>query len=216
MKHLLLIAVAILAVGCGVKDQATDETKPPVIEKEALPPIPDKVTKEFVMNLWSQPNDETDIIKEVKAHVEKSGIWTISRKMGPNKNELVNAEQAKMTLKFANQRYMIWEIITDTATGYSAMTYDFEKEKYHWWEFGEDSGRDHVAEYSGQLLDGNLIEWESVVFPLEDGKLILREISKTDNKIEMESELWKGGGIIWVSKDILTWSEDLPTSKNNP
>ena len=132
--------------------------------------------------------------------------------MGPNKNELVNTEQAKMTLKFANQRYMIWEIITDTAAGYSAMTYDFEKEKYHWWEFGEDSGRDHVAEYSGQLLDGNLIEWESVAFPFfEDGKLKFREISKTDNKIEMVSELRKGGEIIGVSEDTLTWSEELPT-----
>ena len=215
MKPLLLIAVTILAVGCGGENQTTDETTPPEIEKEELPPIPDKVTKEFVMALWDQPNDEANLIKEIE-NQGKAGIWTMSRKVGPNKNGWLRAEQAKMTLKFANQRYVIWEIVMDTATAYSAITYDFEKEKYHWWEFGEDSGRDHVAEYSGQLLDGNLIEWESVVFPLEDGKLKLREISKTDNKIEMESELWKGGGIIWVSKDILTWSEDLPTSKNNP
>ena len=215
MKPLLLIAVTILAVGCGGGNQITDETTPPEIEKEELPPIPDKVTKEFVMALWDQPNDEANLIKEIE-NQGKAGIWTMSRKMGPNKNGWLHAEQAKVTLKFANQRYVIWEIVMDTATAYSAITYDFEKEKYHWWEFGEDSGRAHVAEYSGQLLDGNLIEWESVVFPLEDGRLKLREISKTDNKIEMESELWKGGGIIWVSKDILTWSEDLPTSKNNP
>ena len=215
MKPLLLIAVTILAVGCGGGNQITDETTPPEIEKEELPPIPDKVTKEFVMALWDQPNDEANLIKEIE-NQGKAGIWTMSRKMGPNKNGWLRTEQAKMTLKFANQRYVIWEIVMDTATAYSAITYDFEKEKYHWWEFGEDSGRAHVAEYSGQLLDGNLIEWESVVFPLEDGKLKLREISKTDNKIEMESELRKGGGIIWVSKDILTWSEDLPTSKNNP
>ena len=82
MKTLLLIAIAILAVGCGEKDESTTETKPPEIKKEALPPIPDKVTKEFVMNLWSQPNDETDIIKEVKAHVKKSGIWILTRKKG--------------------------------------------------------------------------------------------------------------------------------------
>ena len=214
MKNLLLIAITILAVGCG-KNQTTDNAKPPEIEKEELPPIPDKVTKEFVMALWDQPNDEANLIKEIE-NQGKAGIWTMSRKMGPNKNGWLHAEQAKVTLKFANQRYVIWEIVMDTATAYSAITYDFEKEKYHWWEFGEDSGRAHVAEYSGQLLDGNLIEWESVVFPLEDGRLKLREISKTDNKIEMESELWKGGGIIWVSKDILTWSEDLPKSKNNP
>ena len=212
MKNLLLIAIAILTVGCGGKDEATTETKPPEIEKEALPPIPDKVTKEFVMNLWSQPNDETDIIKEVKAHVKKSGIWILTRKRGPNKNELVNNEQAKMTLKFTNQRYMVWEFTMDNATAYSAITYDFEKEKYHWWEFGEDSGRAFFAQYSGQLLDGNLIEWESVVFPaFENGKLKIRDISKTDNKIEMVSELWKGGEIIGASEDIVIWSEELPS-----
>ena len=212
MKNLLLIAITILTVGCGEKNESITETKPPEIEKEDLPPIPDKVTKEFIMNLWSQPNDETDIIKEVKAHVKKSGIWILKRKKGPNKDELVNNEQARMTLKFANQRYMVWEFITDTYTGYSAITYDFEKEKYHWWEFGEDSGRDFVAQYSGQSLDGNLFEWESVDLPsLEDGKLKFREVSRTDNKIEAVSELRKGGEIIGATEDTLTWSEALPT-----
>ena len=211
MKSLIPIAIAILSVGCGGKDESTTVTKPPEIEKEELPQIPDKVTKEFVMNLWSQPNDETDIIKEVKAHVEKSGIWTISRKMGPNKNELVNAEQAKMTLKFANQRYMVRKVTMDNATAYSAITYDFEKEKYRYWEFGEESGNSFAMEYSGQKLNGNLIEWESVAFPFfEDGKLKFREISKTDNKIEMVSELRKGGEIIGATEDTLTWSEELP------
>jgi hypothetical protein len=209
---LIIVTLPLLLGGCGGKNQTTDSTKTPEIEKEALPPIPDKVTKEFVMNLWSQPNDETDIIKEVKAHVKKSGIWILTRKKGPNKNELVNNEQAKMTLKFANQRYMVWEFTMDNATAYSAITYDFEKEKYHWWEFGEDSGRAFFAQYSGQLLDGNLIEWESVVFPaFENGKLKIRDISKTDNKIEMVSELWKGGEIIGASEDIVIWSEELPS-----
>ena len=145
-----MIAVTILAVGCGGENQTTDETTPPEIEKEELPPIPDKVTKEFVMALWDQPNDEANLIKEIE-NQGKAGIWTMSRKVGPNKNGWLRAEQAKMTLKFANQRYVIWEIVMDTATAYSAITYDFEKEKYHWWEFGEDSGRAHVAEYSGPV-----------------------------------------------------------------
>jgi len=215
MRILILIAFTILAVGCGGKNQTTDETKPPEIEKEELPLIPDKVTKEFVMALWDQPNDETNLIKEIE-NQGKSGIWIATRKVGPSKNELVNTQQAKMTLKFANQRYVVWEFITDTSTSYSALTYDFEKEKYHWWEFGEESGSAFAAEYFGQLLDGNLIEWESEVLPLEDGKLKFREISKTDNKIEMVSELWKGGEIIGASEDTLTWSEELPTQKNNP
>ena len=214
----LIVTLPLLLGGCGEKEsvgevkpeEAVVETKPPEIEKEELPPIPDKVTKEFVMVLWDQPNDETDLIKEIE-NQGKSGIWIETIKRGPSKSELVINEEAKMTVKFANQRYVVKEIIMDTGTAYLAITYDFEKEKYHWWEFGEDSGRAHVAEYSGQLSDGNLIEWESVVFPLEDGKLKIREISKTDNKIEMVSELWKGGEIIGASKITSTWSEELPT-----
>jgi hypothetical protein len=193
------------------------EIKPPEIEKEELPPIPDKVTKEFVMALWDQPNDETDLIKEIENHW-KSGIWTISRKMGPNKNKLVNAKQAKMTLKFANQRYVVWKFVTDASTSYVAYTYDFKKEKYRWWEFGENSGGTYDVECSGQLLDGNLIEWESVAaFPpfADDRKVKFRELSKNDKKAEIMVEVSKGGEIIMVFKDILTWSEDLPASKNN-
>ena len=211
MKNLLLIAITILTVGCGGKDESTTETKPPEIEKEELPPIPDKVTKEFVMILWDQPNDETNLIDEIK-NQGKAGIWIAKRKKGPSKNELVINEEAKITIKFANQRYMVRKVTMDNATAYSAITYDFEKEKYYWWEFGEDSGRDFFAQYSGQSLDGNLIEWESVEFPsLEDGKLKFREISRTDNKIEAVSELRKGGEIIGASEDTLTWSEALPT-----
>tara|TARA_B100000927_G_C16442264_1_gene460305 strand:+ start:71 stop:1510 length:1440 start_codon:yes stop_codon:yes gene_type:complete len=210
MKNLLLIAVTILAVGCG-KNQTTDNGKPPEIEIEDLPPIPEQVTKEFVMTLWNQPNDEANLIKEIK-NLGKAGIWIAKRKRGPSKNELVTNEEAKITIKFANQRYMVRKVTMDNASAYSAITYDFEKEKYYWWEFGEDSGRDFFAQYSGQLLDGNLFEWESVDFPsLEDGKLKFREISRTDDKIEAVSELRKGGEIIGASEDTLTWSEELPT-----
>ena len=210
MRNLLLIAIAIFAVGCGGKNKPLTITKPPEIEKEELPPIPEEVTKEFVMTLWDQPNDETNLIEEIK-NQGKAGIWIAKRKKGPSKNELVINEEAKMALKFANQRYMVRKVTMDNATAYSTITYDFEKEKYHWWEFGEDSGRAFFAQYSGQLLDGNLIEWESVAFPFfEDGKLKFREISKTDNKIEMVSELRKGGEIIGATEDTLTWSEELP------
>ena len=211
MKNLLLIAITILAVGCGGKNQTSYDIKPPEVEKEELPPIPDKVTKEFVLKLWDLPNDETNLIEEIK-NQGKAGIWIAKRKKGPSKNELVINEEAKITLKFAKQRYMVRKVTMDNATAYSAITYDFEKEKYRYWEFGEESGNSFAVEYYGQKLNGNLIEWESVAFPFfEDGKLNFREISKTDNKIEMVSELRKGGVIIGASEDTLTWSEELPT-----
>ena len=214
MKNLLLIAVTILAVGCGGKDESTTKTKPPEIKKEALPQIPDKVTKEFVMDLWSQPNDETDIIKEVKSHLEKSGIWKISRKTGPNKDQLDNNEESEMILKFSNRRYAVWKMTNNKSYSYSAMTYDFEKEQYHWWEFGGEAGNNFTAEYSGKLLDGNLIEWESVIFPYDGAKIRMKEISKTTERIEMTAEISKDGKIVIAGKDIITWSEELTPEKD--
>ena len=171
MKNLLLIAITILAVGCGEKDKSTIKTTPPEIKKEALPKIPDKVTKEFVLDLWSQPNDETEIIKEVKSHVEKSGIWKISRKMGPNKEQLVNNEESEMILKFSNYRYAVWKMTSGKSYSYSAMTYDYEKEHSHVWDFAGQVGNNLAAEYYCKLLDGNLIEWESVIFPYDGVKI---------------------------------------------
>lgn len=217
MNNLLLLAITILAVGCGGKDKSTTETNPPEVEKEALPPIPDKITKEFVMDLWSQPNDETDIIKEVKSNIEKSGTWKISRKMGPSKDQLKDQldfnEEAEMILKFSNRRYAVWKVTTDKSYSYSAMTYDFEKEQYHWWEFGEEAGNDFSAEYYGKLLDGNLVQWESVVFP-NGVKLRMKEISKTTEKIEIIGYALKEGEILNVVEDSLTWVEELSTEKD--
>jgi len=213
MKSLLLIAVTILAVGCGGKDESTTKTKPPEIKKEALPQIPDKVTKEFVMDLWSQPNNETNIIKEVKSHVEKSGIWKVSRKTGPNKDQLDNNEESEMILKFSNHRYAVWKVTSDESYSYSAMTYDFEKKQYHWWEFGGEAGNNFTAEYYGKLLDGNLIEWESATVSYDGVKIKMKEISKSKEKIEMTAQISKDGEIIWAAKDFITWSEQLPTEK---
>ena len=211
MKILLLIAITILAVGCGAKDESTIKTKPQEIKKEELPKIPDKVTKEFVLDLWSQSNVETEIIKEVKSHVEKSGIWKISRKMGPNMDQLDNNEEYEMILKFSNHRYAVWKMTSGENYSYSAITYDFEKEKYRLWEFGEDpTGNSYSVEFAGQLLEG-LIEWESIIFPYEGGKVTIKEISKTNNRIEQIMKVYNEEEIVLAAEDIITWSEELPT-----
>ena len=211
---LIIVTLPLLLGGCGVEDESTTETKPPEIEKEALPQIPDKVTKEFVMDLWSQPNDETDINKEVKAHVEKSGIWKISRKTGPNKDQLDNNGESEMILKFSNRRYAVWKMANNKSYSYSAMTYDFEKEQYHRWEFGGLAGNNYTAEYYGKLLDGNLMEWESVIFPYDGEKMRTKEISKTTERIEMTAEISKDGKIVMAGKSIITWSEGLTPEKD--
>ena len=216
MKILPLIFVIVFAVGCsGPEKEVKDLSQSPKIKKQQLPPIPDNVTKKFVMDLWSQPNDENNIIKEVKSHVGKSGVWKISRKMGPNEDQYVENNEIEMVLKFSNQRYAIWEIINPETQNpmYSLITYDFEKEKYRWWEFGEDSmGNSYSVEYAGQLLEG-LIEWESIVFPQEGGKVTIKEISKTNNRIEQIMKVYNEEEIVLAAKDVVTWSSELTKKK---
>ena len=118
-----------------------------------------------------------------------------------------------MILKFSNRRYAVWKVTFDKSYFYSAMTYDFEKEQYHWWEFGGEAGNNFSAEYYGKLLDGNLIQWESVIFP--DGvKIRMKEISKTNEKIEIIFYALKEGEILNVAKDSVTWTEELSTEKD--
>ena len=216
MRILPLIFVIVFAVGCsGPEKEVKDLSQSPKIKKQQLPPIPDNVTKKFVMDLWSQPNDENNIIKEVKSHVGKSGVWKISRKMGPNEDQYVENNEIEMVLKFSNQRYAIWEIINPETQNpmYSLITYDFEKEKYRWWEFGEDSmGNSYSVEYAGQLLEG-LIEWESIVFPQEGGKVTIKEISKTNNRIEQIMKVYNEEEIVLAAKDVVTWSSELTKKK---
>ncbi len=238
---LIIVSLPLLLGGCGGKDESTTEakpleekvlevkeevkpeeplaeTEPPEIEKEELPPIPDKVTKEFVIALWDQPNDETNVIEEIKNHLLKSGVWKIKRRMGPNKNELVNSLESAMIMKHVNQRYSVFKVSNNFGTYYSAITYDYDKEKFHWWEFGESSGKSTSSsnEYSGQLLDNKLIEWESVVSSTEGLKIKNRERIKNTDSIKFELELLMEGKVVMVAEDIATWSEELPAQKNNP
>ena len=208
MKNLLLIAITILAVGCG-KNQTTDNAKPPEIEIEDLPPIPEKVTKEFVMTLWNQPNDEANLIKEIK-NLGKAGIWIAKRKKGPSKNELVINEEAKITIKFANQRYMVRKVTMDNATAYSAITYDFEKEKYYWWEFGDESPNgEFYTTYEGQIIDDNAIEWNSIDRS-DDLNFKIKHFIRSANTIEMMVEASKDNKPLGVAKDNVLWSKELP------
>ena len=139
MKSLIPIAITILSVGCGGKDKSTTKTTPPEIKKETLPQIPDKVTKEFVMDLWSQPNDETNLNRLIEKIVPKSGVWKTKREMSLNENEMINSIEGTLTTKFVNRRFVVWNYNNNNVTVFAALTYNFNTEKYYWWEFGNES-----------------------------------------------------------------------------
>ena len=53
-----------------INDKSTTENNPLELEKEVLPPIPDKITKEFVMDLWSKDKESFDNLPRLKDSIE--------------------------------------------------------------------------------------------------------------------------------------------------
>ena len=80
-------------MGCVGKDRSTNETEPSEIKKEARY-LKFQINLRNLSWIYGLNHDETDIIKEVKSHVEKSGIWKISRKT-LNKDQLDNNEESE-------------------------------------------------------------------------------------------------------------------------
>ena len=210
MKSLIPIAIAILSVGCGGKDKSTTKTTPPEIKKETLPQIPDKVTKEFVMDLWSQPNDETNLNRLIEKIVPKSGVWKTKREMSLNENEMINSIEGTLTTKFVNRRFVVWNYNNNNVTVFAALTYNFNTEKYYWWEFGNESPNgEFYTSYEGRIIDDNAIEWNST--DNSDGlSFKIKHFIRSANTIEMMLEASKNNKPLGVAKDNMVWSKELP------
>ena len=210
MKSLIPIAIAILSVGCGGKDKSTTKTTPPEIKKETLPQIPDKVTKEFVMDLWSQPNDETNLNRLIEKIVPKSGVWKTKREMSLNENEMINSIEGTLTTKFVNRRFVVWNYNNNNTTVFAALTYNFNTEKYYWWEFGNESPNgEFYTSYEGRIIDDNAIEWNSTDH--SDGlSFKIKHFIRSANTIEMMLEASKNNKPLGVAKDNMVWSKELP------
>ena len=203
---LIAVTLPLLLGGCGVEEPVAENK--PENKKDELDPIPNPMTKEFLMGLWALSNNETNLIMEIK-NMGKSGTWKIKSKFGPNKNELVDHEEATWMMKYVNQRYIVREIAPApplTSANYSVMTYDYHKAKYVFWEFFEDNTS---AKFSGTLSDTKLIEWNSVSFPREGEKMIIRDRAKSPDSFEVEIERSKDNNVVMVGELIGTWQKAL-------
>ena len=180
----------------------------PVTLYRQMPFAMNKETKEFVLGLWAQPNDETDLMEEMRI-MGKSGLWTHSSKMGPNKNEMLHSREGKTTTKYVNRRYFVEKGILEDSVNYAVTTYDVKKGKYYLWGYSETPAGDYTLESSGQLTGSRSIEWKTVVSPLK-GEEVNSKTLYTENRVEVFSELLKDGEIRIAAEDIYTWSEGLP------
>ena len=182
----------------------------PVTLYRQMPFGMNKDTKEFVLGLWAQPNDETDLMQEITL-MGKSGTWTYSGVVGPNKNEMVHSIEGKTIEKYVDRRYRVSKTIReDSAVTYGVTTYDVKKGKYKFLEYTETSKGDYTAEFSGKLTGAQSIEWKTVVSPLQGDEMSSIVLYKTDKRIETVSEILTEGEIRVASKTIRIWSEGLP------
>ena len=228
MKKLVLLFAALLVAGCGEKspsetsDSASEKAvasnesskreeskteskaKP---EPEGLPPIPQKITAEFIMELWAKPHDERDFIEELKD--DKPGTWKFVRNIGPRKGEVFEHMEGSVTLKWVAQRFIAQEFSYDDGVQYSVMTYDYETESYRWWSLLADG---FITESSGKRYSRNLREWKSVRLPEEDVQTRMRETVREENLIKVALEIKKGGELVAYAEDEATWVGELDSS----
>ena len=121
IKKLLPRVSCLLLIGCGEKEvlpdkSATDtdsaitsQVVSPVIEAIAssgpasadLTPLPETITKEFIMGLWTKPHDEKDIIKELADVCVREGVWKVVTTTGPDKKEMIHTSEASMIVKLS-------------------------------------------------------------------------------------------------------------------
>ena len=188
----------------GEESKIESKAKP---EPEGLPPIPQTITAEFIMELWAKPHDERDFIEELKD--DKPGTWKFVRNIGPRKGEVFEHMEGSVTLKWVAQRFIAQEFSYDDGVQYSVMTYDYETESYRWWSLLADG---FITESSGKRYSRNLREWKSVRLPEEDVQTRMREMVREENLIKVALEIKKGGELVAYAEDEATWVGELDSS----
>ena len=229
IKKLLPGFSCLLLIGCGEKEvlpdkSATDtdsasarQSPSPVIEAAAssepasagLTPLPETITKEFIMGLWAKPHDERDIIKELADVCVREGVWKVVTTTGPDKKEMIHTSEASMIVKMVDRRFQVWQWSVGEDVEYSFVTYDSDAEKYRWWGVLADG---FIMEWSGRRYWRNLVEWNTVKTSVEGLAMTIREtrIAEDRKKLEMTGTMKQGDEVVAYRKDEFTWLSELP------
>ena len=181
-----------------------------VTEVAGLPPLPEIVTKEFIMDLWAKPHDGKDIIKEFSDGQIREGIWKVISNRGPRKGEIIDTIESTMTLKMIDRRYQVWEWREGEFLSYTVTTYDYDACRYRWW--GTSSEWTSVFQHSGQRYLRNLIEWKAINLQDPELKSTMRTtfISDDGGRFKVIGKATRNGEEVSYSTSDFSWHSELP------
>ena len=242
MKKLVLLLGALALIGCGEKKEVdrnaeadagsgindlaassggvtptADNVATPLQGDEGsdLPPLPENITKEFIMGLWAKAHDRSGIIKELANVGLREGVWRVMITMGPEKREMIDTSEASMVVKMVDRRFQVWQLSIGESIEYSFVTYDYDTKRYRWWGLQPDG---FITEWSGNRYLKNLVEWNSVQLPDEDISITIREIyiSEDRKSLKMTGEIKQNGEVVIHRDDKFMWLSELPDEHRLP
>lgn len=247
MKKLviLLTAFAFTLMGCGDEEDADgngDVVRNAVIEEpgtldgkaaasgdetavglastevEDLPPLPEVVTKEFIMDLWAKPHNGKGMIEEFADGGIQEGVWKVVSKRGSRRGEVIDSAEATMTLKMIDRRYHVWEWREGDLLTYTVTTYDYDAAAYRWWGASAAPDETSIFEHSGRRYWRNLMEWKAVNLPDPEIESTMRTtfVSEDGKRFKVIGEAKRNGEVVSYSTSEFNWQSELPEKHRSP
>ncbi len=210
MTKVGLLLGAIVVIGCGEQKVALDKSASETDSASAdFTPLPETITKDFIMGLWAKPHDGRETVKELAGVRRREGVWKVVTTTGPDEREMTNTSEATMTVKMVDRRFQVWQWSDGQAIEYSFLTYDPDAERNRWWGLLPDG---FIMEWSGERYLRDLVEWETVKVPGEGVRMTVRETLLTEDrrKLKMAGEIKVNDEVVAYRKDDFTWVSELP------
>ena len=189
-----LLFAALLVVGCGEKSRSEGsesvsekQTSSNEAEKKAEmsgSPLPEKMSKEFILELWDKPHDGANVIKQLQHR--KAGPWKAVMNWEGQESPITYSGASK----FVDGRFDVTRTTSivdgEESVGYDVVTYDRVMGKYRKWVLNSAGG---ILEHTGRLYWRNLMEWRTVRSEAHATDVISRETFRSEERLKGRVEI---------------------------